>query len=174
MNNFSDEVFYLIHDREVKIRGRYLRFSANVEGQMARSVILLNEIKTKRSGVEVRIDLKNFMFRQKLTKFQSLLLEIYPDLSQSYTALFGHIDAFRELRNKMAHCYFQWDDKNLDSVIIWDLDDSSGVQKMEPYPFTLKQIDENLKQSMIDIIEVMNNLSSEIIQKAKVEIPHMF
>jgi hypothetical protein len=174
MNNFSDEVFYLIHDREVKIRGRYLRFSANVEGQMARSVILLNEVKTKRSGVEVRIDLKNFMFNQKLKKFQSLLLEIYPDLSQSYTALFGHIDSFREMRNKMAHCYFQWDDKNLDSVTIWDLDDSTGVQKMEPYLFTLKEINETLKQSMIDVIGDMNNLSTEIIQRVKPEIPHMF
>jgi hypothetical protein len=174
MNNFSDDDFYLILDREIKVRGRYLRFSANVEGQMARSVILLNELKTKRSGGEVRIDLKNFMFKQKLSKFQSLLLEMYPDLSQSYTAVFRHIDNFREMRNKMAHCYFQWDDRNLDSVTIWDLDDSTGVQKMEPYSFTLDEINENLKQSMTDIIDTMNNLSNEIIQRVKPEIPHMF
>lgn len=174
MNNFSDDVFYLILDREVRIRGRYLRFSANVEGQMARSVILLNEVKTKREGIEKRIDLKNFMFKQKLLKFQSLLLEIYPDLSEFYSDLFVHIDNFREIRNKMAHCYFQWDDKNLDVVTIWDLDDSTGVQKMEPYSFTLEEINKNLKQSMIDIIEDMNNLSIEIIQRVKPEIPHMF
>jgi hypothetical protein len=174
MNNFSDEVFYLILDREVKIRGRYLRFSANVEGQMARSVIFLNEVKSGRAGVEQRLDLKNFMFKQKLTKFQSLLLEIYPDLFQSYLELFRNIDKFREMRNKMAHCYFQWDDKNLDSVIIWDLDDSRGVQKMEPYIFTLKEIDEILKQAMTDIIDNINNLSTVIIQRVKPEIPHMF
>jgi|SRR5690242_6001816 len=174
MTNFSDEIFYLILDREVKIRGRYLRFSANVEGQMTRSVILLNEVKTKRSGEEIRIDFKNFMFKQKLTKFQSLLLEIYPDLSDFYAPLFIHIDTFREMRNKMAHCYFQWDEKNLDLVTIWDLDDSAGVQKMEPYQFTLKQINKDLKQSMTDIIEELNNLSREIVERVKPEIPHMF
>jgi hypothetical protein len=174
MNNFSDEIFYLTQDREVRIRGRYLRLSANIEGLMAKSILLLNEVKTKRSGVETRIDLKHFMFKEKLKKFQSLLLEIYPDLSQSYTTLFGHIDNFREIRNKMAHCYFKWDNKNLDSVTIWDLDESTGVQTMQPYLYTLNEINENFRQSFINISEDLNKLSTEIIQRVEPEVPYMF
>lgn len=45
MSNLSDETFYLIQDKEIKLKGRYLRFSANVEGLMAKCVILLNETK---------------------------------------------------------------------------------------------------------------------------------
>ena len=174
MNNISDEIFYLIQDKEIKIRDRYLRFSANIEGVMAKCVLLLNETKTKRSGVEEKINLKNFMFKEKLKKFKSLLLEIYPDLLQSYSILFGHIDTFREMRNKMAHCYFQWDENDLDSVTIWDLDETSGTQKMESTKYTLEQISNSLTKSMKDIIDDLNNLSSEIIQWVKPEIPYMF
>lgn len=174
MNKVSDEIFYLIQDTEVKIRGRYLRFSANVEGLMAKSVILLNEVKTKRSGTETVIDLKHFMFRQKLIKFQSILSEIYPDLSQSYEVLFGQIDTFREMRNKMAHCYFQWDEKALDSVTIWDLEETGSVQKMESSKHTLVEISNSLTQSMKDIIDDLNRLATEIIKRVEPEIPHMF
>ncbi|HET7115657.1 MAG TPA: hypothetical protein VFI29_04170 [Hanamia sp.] len=174
MNDISDEMFYLIQDKELKIRGRYLRFSANIEGLMAKSVILLNETKTKRLGVEKKINLKNFMFNQKLKKFQSLLSEICPDLAKSYHALFNYINTFREMRNKMAHCYFKWDEKDLNSVVIWDLDETSGIQKMEPTKYILEEISDSLKQSMKDIIEDLNSLSSEIIQRVRPEIPHMF
>ena len=118
MNNISDELFNLFSDQEVKIRGRYLRFSANVEGLIAKCVILLNETKTKLSGTETTINLKKFMFHQKITKFQTLLSEIFLDLFKSKSTLFEHIDAFKEMRNKMAHCYFTWDESDLDSVTI--------------------------------------------------------
>lgn len=106
MNKVSDEIFYLIQDKEVKIRGRYLRFSANVESLMAKCIILLNETKTKRIGKEEKIDLKHFMFNQKFKKFQSLLFDIFPDLLKPYDTLFKHIGTFKEIRNMMAHCNF--------------------------------------------------------------------
>jgi hypothetical protein len=174
MNKVSDEIFYLIQDKEVKIRGRYLRFSANVESLMTKSVILLNEIKIKRLGIESTIDLKNFIFKQKFKKFQSLLAEIYPDLSQSYIGLFEHIDTFREMRNKMAHCYFQWDEKDLNSVTIWDLNDKDEIQRIEPTKYTLEQISTSLTESMNNIIFNLNNISAEINKRAEHEIPHMF
>ena len=174
MSKLPDEIFDLIRDNEVKIRGHYLRFSAKVEGSMAKCVILLNEIKTVSSGTETKIDFKNFMFNQKLKKFESLVSEIYPDLALSYSALFDHIDSFRELRNKMTHCYFTWDESDLTSVTIWDLDDSGKIQKIEPTRYSLVQINSSFAQSTIDIVEDLNRLTEEIIARAKPVIPHMF
>ena len=173
-SKISDEVFYLIQDTEIKIRGRYLRFSANVEGLMVKCTVLINEVKLKRSGTEIHINFKNFMFRQKLKKLQSLLLEIFPDLSQSYAILFGHIDTFREMRNKMAHCYFQWDDKDLNSVLIWDSDEKSATQIMEPSKYLLNDINNSLTQSMKNIMYDLNKLTEEVTQRTKSEVPYMF
>jgi len=174
MSNVSDEIFYLIQDKEVKIRGRYLRFSANVEGLMAKCIILLNEAKIKTSGIETKIDLKNFMFRQKLDKFQSLLIELYPDLSESYSTIFEHIDAFRKLRNKMAHCYFTWDESDLMSVTIWDFDETSDPPIIKPTKYTLEQISNSLTQSIKDIMYDLNSLATKVIERVKPLIPHMF
>lgn len=74
----------------------------------------------------------------------------------------------------MAHCYFTWDEKDLKSVTIWDLDEISGTQKVEPIKYTIELINNSLTQSMKDIIYDLNKLTSEIIQRVKPIIPYMF
>ena len=102
MSNFSDNAFYLTQDLEINIRGRFLRFSASVEGLMTKNIIYLNELKTKSTGIEEIIDFNNFTFFKKEKKFKKLLELIYIDLFQANPNLFDHLSKFREIRNKMA------------------------------------------------------------------------
>ena len=80
MSNFSDYAFYYTQELEVSIRGRYLRFSASIEGLMIKCIVYLNEIKTKQTGKEEIIDFNNFTFFRKEDKFINLLEFIYADL----------------------------------------------------------------------------------------------
>jgi hypothetical protein len=126
MSNLSDNTFYYIQDLEVSIRGRYLRFSASIEGLMTKSIVYLNEIKKKRTGSEETIDFNNFTFFKKEDKFKKLLEVEYIDLHQKNSQLFDALSSFREMRNKMAHCYFTWDESDLSTGTIWDLDDKKS------------------------------------------------
>src|SRR5690349_5405320 len=112
MSSLYDNAFYLTQDLEVNIRGRYLRFSASIEGLMTKCIVYLNEVKTKSTGVEEPIDFSNFTFFKKEDRFKKLLEHIYEDLYQVNDKLFDHLAKFREMRNKMAHCYFTWDESD--------------------------------------------------------------
>jgi hypothetical protein len=175
MGNPSDNSFYLTQDLEVNIRGRYLRFSASVEGLMTKCIIYLNEVNTKHTGIENPIDFTNLTFYKKEKKFKELLNVIYQDLLQSNNDLFEHLSKFREMRNKMAHCYFTWDESDLSVVTIWDLEDKKiKPHKVTPTMYKIHDISNSLIASMKAIMGDMNNLASEIIERVTPEIPYMF
>lgn len=103
MSTLSDDVFYLTQDLEVNLRGRYLRFSAAVEGLITKCIVYLNEVKSKKSGVEENIDFNKFTFFKKEDKLKKLLEFVYNDLYKNNNELFDNLYSFREMRNKMAH-----------------------------------------------------------------------
>lgn len=175
MNRLSDNAFYLTQDLEVNIRGRYLRFSASVEGLMTKCIVYLNEIKTKLTGIEEFIDFSNFTFSRKEEKFKKLLEFVYKDLFQANSKLFDHLTSFREMRNKMAHCYFTWDESDLSSVTIWDLQDRKAKpQNVIPTKYKVQEISNSLTESMKGIMIPMNDLTSQVIKRVTPEIPYMF
>lgn len=175
MSNLSDNEFYFTQFIEVTIRGRYLRFSASVEGLMTKCIVYLNEVKTKNSEREEAIDFKNFTFFKKEDKFKKLLKNVYPDLYNKNSPLFKALTSFREMRNKMAHCYFTWDESDLTNVIIWDLEDSKNKPyRIVPTTYSIQEISDSLQESMKAIIIDMNKLADEVINKVKPIIPHMF
>lgn len=174
MSNLSNKAFYLAQEKEVNIRGRYLRFSAEVEGLMTKCIVYLNEVKTKKTGIEEDIDFNNFTFFKKEEKFKKLLEFIYSDLYETNNDLFGSLSSFREMRNKMAHCYFTWDESDLSTVTIWDLEDKkTKPHKIIPTQYKIQEISNALTNSMNEILN-MNTLAKEIIKRVTPEIPYMF
>lgn len=175
MSNLLDNAFYLTQDLEVNIRGRYLRFSASVEGLMTKCIVYLNEVKTKLNGNEETIDFTNFTFFKKEDKFKKLLEFVYKDLYQANNELFDHLTNFREMRNKMAHCYFTWDESDLSCVTIWDLEDKKAKpHKVVPTKYKIQEISNSLTESMTGITHSINVLASEVIKRVTPEIPYMF
>jgi hypothetical protein len=175
MSSLSDSAFYLSKDLEINIRGRYLRFSASVEGLITKCIIYLNEVKTKLTGDEEVLDFKYFHFGKKEGKFKELLEFVYNDLYQANNELFEHLTNFREMRNKMAHCYFTWEETDLSKVIIWDLEDKkSKPHKVVPVSYSIQEINNSLDRAIKDITDKMNSLANEIIIRVKPEIPYMF
>lgn len=175
MSELSDEAFYLSQDLEINIRGRYLRFSASVEGLMTKCIVYLNEVNTLSNGKEETIDFKNFTFFKKVEKFKKLLELVYKDLYLENLQLFENLLKFGEMRNKMAHCYFSWDEFDLSSVIIWDIEDKiTKSYKVIPTKHKVNEIKISLAESMKEIIDSMNILASEIIKRVTPLIPNMF
>ncbi|MBS1734978.1 MAG: hypothetical protein JSS98_00045 [Bacteroidetes bacterium] len=175
MSNLSDKAFFLTQDLEINIRGRYLRFSASVEGLMTKCIIYLNEVKTKASGIEEPIDFMNFTFSKKEVKFKALLEQIYIDLFQANTTLFEHLSKFRDMRNKMAHCYFTWDETDLSYLTIWDLENKKDrPHKIVPTKHSMHEISDLLNQSVKAITNDLNNVALEVVQRVTPEIPYMF
>ena len=175
MSNLSDEAFYLTQDLEVNIRGRYLRFSASIEGLMTKCIVYLNEVKTLSTGNEDTIDFNNFTFFKKEDKFKKLIEFVYNDLYQANHELFQNLITFRNMRNKMAHCYFTWDESDLSSVTIWDLEHKNDKpHKVIPTKYQLQEINNSLAESMQGIMNSMNDLASEVIKRLTPVIPYMF
>ena len=175
MSNLSDNAFYKTKDLEVNIRGSYLRFSASVEGLITKCIVYVNEVKTKSSEIEEPIDFNNFTFFKKEKKFKELLESVYSDLYQANNDLFEQLSKFREMRNKMAHCSFTWNELDLTYVTIWDLEDKKvRPHKIIPTKYALQEINELLTISMKAIIGDLNNLATEVIKRVRPEIPYMF
>lgn len=175
MSNLSDDAFNSTQTLEVTIRGRYLRFSASIEGLMTKCIVYLNEVKTKLTGTEEIINFNNFTFFKKEEKFKKLLEFVYCDLYLSNNVLFNLLTQFRNMRNKMAHCNFTWDESDLSYVTIWDLEDKNrNPQKVIPTKYKIQEISDCLTTSMKGIINPMNNLASEVIKRVRPEIPYMF
>ena len=175
MSNLSDNSFYLTQDLEVNIRGRYLRFSASLEGLMTKCILYLNEVNIKLTGIEETLDFSNLTFFKKEEKFKKLLAVVYKDLFQTNIHLFEHLSQFRKMRNKMAHCYFTWDESDLSHVTVWDLEDKKiKPHKVTPIKYNIQEISYSLTASMNAIMDDMNNLASEVIKRVTPQIPYMF
>ena len=175
MSNLSNDTFHLTQDLEINIRGRYLRFSASVEGLLTKCIVYLNEVKIKSTGIEEAIDFNNFNFYKKEIKFKTLLEIVYIDLFQANTDLFDCLSEFRKMRNKMAHCYFTWEETDLSYVTIWDLEDTKAhPHKVIPTKYRIQEISDLLTTSMKAITDTLNILASEVIRRVTPEIPYMF
>src|SRR6266496_5713878 len=136
MNKLSDEQFYHFQKIEIDLRGRFLRFSVNVEGVLIRSAILLNEEKFLETQIEEPLNFKELMFHKKIEKMEKLLAELHSDLLVKYAELFKELYRFKELRNKMAHDYFTWDAQKPTSVIIWSVVRDAKPQYHEPTEYS--------------------------------------
>jgi hypothetical protein len=171
----SDEAFYKIQRVETDLRGRYMRFSVKVEGLLMRNIFFLNEEKFLATNAEDPIKLKGMMFHKKIEKFQELLKHLYPDIEARYVDLFGHLGDFKEMRNKMAHCYFTWDETDLNSVTVWDVkEDADKIQFFEPAVFRVESLFKLLNIAIGNITDRLNRLSIEIVERVKNKIPHLF
>jgi hypothetical protein len=172
MKSLSDGAFIATKEIEISIRGEYLRFSARLEGLILKCIICLNEMKTKITQKEEQISYKKLMFNQKISKFKELLKFIYSDLGDSNNTLFDNLETFKTMRNKMAHCYFTWDEANLSFVTIWDLDELK--LKHEPYRYSIDELFDDFETSKAKLINEINPLAEEIFYRLRPEIPYMF
>ena len=174
MNSISDELFYKIQQIEVDLRGRYLRFSAKLEANIIRNIILLNEEKFLQAQIESPLNFKELMFHKKIEKLEELLSELHSDLLTKYIDLFKHLYNFKEMRNKMAHDYFDWNEQNLNVVTIWEVVKDAKPQYLTPIEYSVSSIRQNLNDSMKNIIDNLNNLSLAIIERVKPKMPELF
>ncbi|MDE3236114.1 MAG: hypothetical protein KGO81_09185 [Bacteroidota bacterium] len=175
MLKLSDTAFNLTKEYDITIRGSYLRFSAHLEGVMTKYIIYLNEIKIKRFKKDDPIDFSNFMFGTKTKKFTELLQLIYIDLYEMNQKLLDKIWEFKEIRNKIAHCYFEWDEADLSYVTIWDLENKKATpQRIIPSKYSIVEIQNKLNNFKIAIIHDFNILASELLKRAQLEIPYLF
>jgi hypothetical protein len=174
-NRISDEAFYKVQRVEISLRGKYMRFSANVEGLLMRNIFFLNEEKFLATNFEDPIRLKGLMFHKKIEKFQELLKELHPDMETKYADLFDHLSNFKEMRNKMAHCYFKWNETDLSTLTIWDIKEASDkIQFFEPTTHNVDLLFRFLNNSISNITERFNELSIEIEEAVRHKMPYLF
>jgi hypothetical protein len=159
---------------EIRLRGRYLRFSADIERLLTRNIILCHEEKVALTGSDEHLDIKFLMFHQKIDKLNDLLMELHPDLRQLHSDLFVHLNEFKKMRYKMAHCHFSWNEKDLERVSIWELRTKDRIQRFEPILYTLDEIHHSLKESTENIVGDLHQLTAEIGRRLAPKIPHMF
>lgn len=73
---------------------------------------------------------------------------VYSDLYQPNYKLCEQLSKFGEMRNKIAHCYFTWDESNLSYVTIWDLADRKvKPHKVVPTKYQIQEISDLLTES---------------------------
>ena len=167
-------MFDKILSTEIRLRGRYLRFSADVEKVLTRNIILCHEEKLSLSGTDEHLEIKYLMFHQKIDKLNDLLMELHPDLRQAHSDLFVHLNEFKKMRYKMAHCHFSWNEKDLEHVMIWELKTKDRIQKFEPIKYSLDELHHCLKESTENIVSDLHDLTAEISRRLKLVIPYMF
>jgi hypothetical protein len=170
----SDQNFYKVKDLEIELRGRHMRFAVKVEGLIMRNIFFLNEEKFLKTNVEDPINLKDLMFHKKIEKLQSLLKESHADLEVKYADLFLELCKFKEIRNKMAHNYFTWDENDLTKLTIWEIEKDGRIQFFAAKEYDLKTIDNELNKFIIFLVEKLNSLSCEIEHWLKPIMPYMF
>jgi hypothetical protein len=159
---------------EIRLRGKYLRFSAEIERLLIKNIILCHEEKIALTRINEPFDFEHLMFHQKIDKLNDLLMELHADLRQAYSDLFVHLNEFKIMRNKMAHCRFSWHEKDLEHVWIWELTTKNRIPAFEPVQYTLDEIHHCLKESTENIVGDLNKLTKEIGKRLESRIPHMF
>ena len=170
-----DDVFYKFRAIEVEIRGRYLRFSANIEGHIVRNIILLNEELFLKSNIEIPLNFKDLMFHKKIEKYKSLLIELHFDLFKKHEKLFEILFEFKEVRNKIAHNLITHPNTDLNKLTICELNQNQDkIWYYEPVEYSVEKLINTLDIFMRKIIEDFNALTSAIIEIVKPKMPELF
>ena len=165
---FSDDNF----TTEVNIRGRYMRFSVQVESLIMRNITLLHEEQSLARHQHHPLELERIVFKEKVGQFHHLLEYLHYDLAKQYSALFSHLHSFRRMRNIMAHCNFTFDPKDPAHVTIWKLDASRN--RFEPVRYAIAEIFDLLKNSINHIIGDLNALSVDLEKRLRFKLPQLF
>jgi hypothetical protein len=173
-SELSDEMFDKIQKTEVSIRGRYMRVSARAEALLVKNLILLHEEKCVKYRLPTSLNLKGLMFDQKISKLKSYLKEEHSDLYKKYEKLFDNLLAFKKVRNNMAHSYFEWDDKDITYVYIWELQLDEEPHFFKKVKYTFKEINKTFKDLVGPIIDNLNNVTYDLEVLLKPTLPYMF
>lgn len=157
---------------EVNIRGRYMRFSVQVESLIMRNITVLHEEQSLGRHNRHPLELERIVFKEKVGQLHHLLEDLHYDLAKHYAALFNHLHSFRRMRNIMAHCNFTFDPKDTAHVTIWKLD--AAHNRFEPVRYAIAELFAMLKNSVNHITGDLNALTADLEKRLRSKMPQLF
>lgn len=178
MNNYksklTNEMFDKIQKIEVDIRGRYMRVSAHSEALLVKNLMLLHEEKCVKYKISTPLNLKGVMFDHKISMLKSYLKRQHSDLYKKYEKLFNNLLVFKRVRNNMAHSYFEWDEKDISCLWIWELQLDEEPNFFKKVKYTFETINKTFRDLVGPIIDDLNNVTYDLEVCLKPKLPYMF
>lgn len=158
-----------ITQTEINIRGKALTISVTIEVAMVRIILFSNGQQYDPTSEE-RLNLKYFTFPKKLELMETKLQQYHSDLLTKYSKLLDDIKEFKNLRNRMAHCSFTWDDNGKDFKI-WDASDDYSYYVS--IPTTVKETYKQM-EDYIDLTVPIFSLQHEVEARLELSHPHIY
>lgn len=107
-------------DLEKSLRGATLIASTHVEPILMTMVYLSNKEQWDKPEDSKYLKIKNLTFGGKITRLKDVLSEYHSDLLVKYEEFFKDLEAFKDIRNKIAHSAIEWLDEKCERLRIYD------------------------------------------------------
>lgn len=114
------------------------------------------------------------MFDHKISMLKSYLKRQHRDVYKKYEKLFDNLLTFKKVRNNMAHSYFEWDEKDITCVYIWELQLDEEPHFFKKVKYTFEEINKTFKNLVGPIIDDLNNVTCDLMVLLKPTLPYMF
>ena len=164
------------YEMDMRLRGATLQVSAYIEVFLM-NVIYYSNSKQYGNPIEPATPkTRHLTFGGKIKLAKDLLNEFHPDLLIEYKKLFEDLDKFLKIRNRMAHCLFEWLDEKCLSLNIWDNADqfAGKLRFFTPKKITTLQVIDSINDYFNDITFPVISLQNEVELRLKKNDPVVY
>lgn len=160
----AETVSHLTHQLEIYLRGRTLQACSLLEMLLAQLMVVCRADELNSEPYKFR----QLNYSGKVREATKAINEKHPEIYSKNIPLFEELKDLSKLRNKIAHCNFQWLDGRPDIITIWDIAEDAGGQyfEMEKHNFEdLVQVIERFKKCVVDLNPIVENLKIEFDER---------
>jgi hypothetical protein len=123
-------------EKEYLLRGRTMSITSRIETSIIHILLIANIANTRNELIE----LKGLKLDDKINKARCLLREFHPQIFMAANPILKRYKKIKAFRNRMAHCFFQWDGDSMESFTLWDIsEDKQSGDYLHPVKYTLKE-----------------------------------
>ena len=157
---------------EIDLRGAALKVSVTIE-QLLMVIVYMSNAEQYSEKNSKNLKIKNSTFGEKLVRVRNLLGRYHKDLLLKYCVLFEELNTFKEFRNKMAHCVFEWNYSTATFNIMDVVEDESEFQFLKAFPFSVMEAKIATLKGL-RLTEPLKNLSKEVSFRLKANHPELY
>lgn len=165
LNDMTEQFYETTKQIEIYLRGRMLQVSSITEALLSQILLVSRADEPDRKPYKFR----TLTFDSKIKESENALSEKYLSIYDQNKTIFAELSKLKNIRNKIAHCKFDWLESEPEFVIIWDI--SEDETKLQFYTAEKHKIVdlinciEKLKAIVLKLNEIITHLRVDFDQK---------